>query len=245
MLQQTPLAVATAHTVEFIVTNTPSSATLLEIGCGRGDVAAALQRLGYVVTGVESGDEELRIAHSKGVRVIAGEWPNVSSPSTDVVVFSRSLHHMKDLAGAIDTAHRALIGPRRLLIEDFDFSAADGATVEWLVSKVGEAAARGFLRPHVDEFATRVAAASDPLKAWSRDHDHHLHDADRILTSVIRRFVVDERTDVPYLFRYLVPVVIESSNSWAWLRDVFHEEQRRGETRGLKLIGRRIVASAA
>ena len=48
-----PLDVATDETVRFASSNIPRGAMVLEIGCGSGDVAAAIQRLGYGITAID------------------------------------------------------------------------------------------------------------------------------------------------------------------------------------------------
>src|SRR5687767_11366862 len=101
MAEQTPLALATDFTAEFIAANALPGATVLEIGCGAGNVAAELRRRGYAMTAVESDESEARRARSKGLAVIAGEWPDVAAPHVDVVVFTRSLHHVKEVDRAL------------------------------------------------------------------------------------------------------------------------------------------------
>ena len=218
---------------------------MLEIGCGCGEVAAELQRLGFTVTGVDSGPEEVEATRAKGIRAIAGQWPDVAAQPADVVVFTRSLHHIRDLPGALKAACRTLQGPRVLLIDDFDFTSADPRTVNWLVDKVREAQAQGLLRESVDAFATRLAQAPNPVLAWQAEQGHDLHAADAILDAVAQHCTITFTEEVPYAYRYLIPVIDDTPPATAWLRKVLGEERVRGKVGNLNLTGRRIAAIAA
>lgn len=241
----TPIDVATSETVELVVSSTPSGITLLEVGCGSGEVAARLQQLGYAVSAIDSAATEVRAAQAKGVRARVAEWPHASPLPVEVIMFTRSLHHIKDLPGAVRAAHRTLVGIRRLLIDEFDFVSVDSATVHWLLSKFADAVMRGLVRTDVDEFVCRLAAASNPIAAWHDDHDHDLHGAEAIAHALNTRFTVEINEAVPYLFRYLVPVLWPTEAATTWLRDVLQEERDLGNAGDIVLIGRRFVASAA
>lgn len=241
----TPIDVATSETVEFVVNSTPPGTTLLEVGCGSGEVAARLQQLGYAVSAIDSAATEVRAAQAKGVRATVAEWPNVRPLPVDVIMFTRSLHHIKDLPGAVRSAHQTLIGVRRLLIEDFDFFSVDSASVNWLLSKFGDAVMRGFVRPDAEEFVCRLAAASNPIAVWQDDHDHELHGAEAIAHALNPYFTIEMNEAVPYLFRYLVPVLWPTDATTSWLREILQEERDRGNAGDLILIGRRFVASVA
>ena len=236
MTEQLPIDVATAETVRFVREHCQAGDSILEIGCGAGYVAAELQRLGHGVMAIDADAEAVEAARARGVNAIVGEWPHVEVPSADVILFTRSLHHIHDLAGALDAAR----GARRVLIEDFDFPAAREASMAWLVTKVREGIARGFVDASRDEFANRVAAANDVVSAWRADHDHDLHGADTILEALAARFEVERRSVAPYLYRYLIPVAVETPEAGDWLRRVLEEERTTAQ-----LIGRRFVAKAA
>ena len=45
-----PVDVATHETFNFVTSYVPSGATMLEVGCGEGELAAELQRVGYRVS---------------------------------------------------------------------------------------------------------------------------------------------------------------------------------------------------
>ena len=59
---------------------------------------------------------------------------------------------------------------------------------------------------------------------------------------IAEEFTVQETCAVPYLYRYLVPVLPKTPQATEFLQGVFEEEARLGERGDLLLIGRRIVA---
>lgn len=238
-----PLDVATAETVEFIAGNVPSDARILEIGCGTGEVAAALLRLGHCVVGIDAGADEVQAARTKGVHAILGRWPDVEAPVGDAVTFTRSLHHIGHLDAALTAARTALAGSGLLLVDDFDFPAVDGTTIRWLIEKTIEAEAEGLAQPG-DSFAARIAAAADPVAAWQHEHDHDLHSASAIADAVGAHFTITRQESVPYLYRYLIPLLRPSATAASWLLTTLERERSLGEGGALRLIGRRIVAHA-
>lgn len=72
--------------------------TLLDVGCGRGDLAASWVRAGWRVLGIEPSPHAAAIAGRRGAEII-GETLSSSSPapkSVDAVVFRHSLEHVVD-----------------------------------------------------------------------------------------------------------------------------------------------------
>ncbi len=52
-----PVDVPTRETVAFVMSHSAAEATVLEIGCGEGDVALVLMNRGYGVIGVDASQE--------------------------------------------------------------------------------------------------------------------------------------------------------------------------------------------
>jgi SAM-dependent methyltransferase len=83
---------------------------LLDVGCGRGDLAAALLARGWDVAGVEPSDRAAAIAERRGVEVLGAtfETTELPPPEYDVVVFRHSLEHMSDPLESLRRAAGAL-----------------------------------------------------------------------------------------------------------------------------------------
>lgn len=71
---------------------------LLDVGCGRGDLAASWIEAGWRVIGVEPSPDAAAIARRRGAEVCEGTLATVSLPSeaVDSAVFRHSLEHVVD-----------------------------------------------------------------------------------------------------------------------------------------------------
>ncbi|MEN8374793.1 MAG: class I SAM-dependent methyltransferase [Gemmatimonadota bacterium] len=233
----------TQATADFLAAHVPAGGSILEVGSGAGHVALELARRGFRVTGIEPDADAVKQAQDGGAPVRHGSWPGVDTPDVDAIAFTRSLHHLHDLDGAVQRA-REVLGPDGLiLVEDFDFGGANERTIRWLVAVLRSPPAAELLRVVPDEFATTLLRSSDPVAAWSAGHDHDLHSADAMIAAIGREFEVGHVRPAPYLYRYLVPVLPNTEAATALVRDVLAEEVSLGEEGDLTLIGRRIVAS--
>jgi hypothetical protein len=64
-----------------------------------------------------------------------------------------------------------------------------------------------------------------------------------MVEAIAEHFLVHEIHSVPYLYRYLVPVLAENPDAAAFVDQVLQQELRLGQRGQVVLIGRRIVAS--
>jgi ubiquinone/menaquinone biosynthesis C-methylase UbiE len=110
---------------EVILENLPPKAqTVADIGCGTGGTVRFLTRQGATVTGVECGEESLKIARSKATICnevyLNGVGQNLplSDQSYDLCCFFFSLHHIPVTAQekALHEAHRILRPHGKVLI---------------------------------------------------------------------------------------------------------------------------------
>jgi SAM-dependent methyltransferase len=86
------------------------SGTLLDVGCGRGDLAASWIEMGWRVRGIEPSPEAAAIARRRGAEVQDGTMATVAlePESVDAVVFRHSLEHVVDPRSDLRKAHEAL-----------------------------------------------------------------------------------------------------------------------------------------
>lgn len=82
----------------------------LDVGCGRGDLAATLISRGWAMTGVEPSPSACAAAASRGIDARCGTLTTVAlePASYDAAVFRHSLEHTNDPVGALRMARRAL-----------------------------------------------------------------------------------------------------------------------------------------
>ncbi len=242
MAAQNPIDVATRETVNFLITHLPAGASLLEVGSGDGEVAAELSHQGFDVTALDAEPERVAKAQKLGVRASVASWPEYDSGPFDAITFTRSLHHIDPLNGAVEKAKALLDPPGKLLIEDFAFGETDSATVHWFVEFIRNQA-RPFVLPVKDQLVTNLLSSADPMQVWQNSHDHNLHSFTAISDAVAKHFIINETNVLPYLYRYLIPVLPETTVAAELVQRVFHEEERFGKEKRSKLMGRRIVAS--
>jgi SAM-dependent methyltransferase len=239
-----PIDVPTRETVVFLASNICAGADILEIGCGAGLVASELFRRGYRVTGLDADPALITQAQSRGVPAVLGSWSEFdSSASFDAVAFTRSLHHIHPLREAVDHARQILNPTGLLLVEEFAYDDADEATICWFVKLLHSKQAVSLINLAADQLVTELLSSADPMDAWQRNHGHGLHSGTLMNKAIAECFAVREARSVPYLYRYLIPVLAETPEAAAFVSRVFQQETLLGQRSELVLLGRRIVAS--
>jgi SAM-dependent methyltransferase len=235
-----PIDVATAETVAFLTQHLPRSAQLIEVGCGKGHVAQALQDRGYRVVGLDGDSETVAAAKERGAPVIQATWPEFESAPVDAITFTRSLHHIGDLQRAVRKARDTLKPQGRLLVEDFAFDTADEATIAWFIDVVRNQA---LVSASASDFIIELIGSSDPIATWQQHHNHEVHSADAMKRCIAEHFNIEETSSVPYLYRYLIPALPTTSDAAAFLEGVLRDEAQRGRAEHISLIGRRIIGT--
>ncbi len=242
-MRRRPIDLATRETAAFVASHLQLGAEILEIGCGEGDVAGTLQTRGYHVIGVDTDIQALAGARAKGVPAVLARWPRFSSAPVDAIAFTRSLHHVSPLHDAVGRARELLRPAGRLLVEEFAVEEADAGALAWFLDLLHSAAARSLIEERPGQLVTELLHTADVAVAWQRSHDHELHRLSTMTGAITEHFVLRDIRHVPYLYRYLVPVLPETPAALAFLEDVFGEESNLGERGQLQLIGRRFVAT--
>lgn len=98
---------------------THGAATVLEVGCGTGDLLAHLAEHGLAVEGLELAPDAVAHAAARGLTVHAGDFLDDSvlgtAPRYDAVLFMNVLEQLRDPLAALRRAH-ALLRPRGIVI---------------------------------------------------------------------------------------------------------------------------------
>jgi SAM-dependent methyltransferase len=116
--------------LEFVTAQLPPApARVLEVGCGSGRLARALDDLGYRVVAIDPAAPEGPIFQAVSLEEFADPG------GFDAVVASRSLHHIPDLADALWKLHRLLVPDGRLIVVEHAFERLDEPTARWYLEK--------------------------------------------------------------------------------------------------------------
>ncbi|HEX6345018.1 class I SAM-dependent methyltransferase [Umezawaea sp.] len=185
---------AVPHSLAHLTPLLPAPpARILEAGCGRGALAAALAELGYRVTGVDRDAEVAAAAGARGVPVIHADVLDVSGEH-DVVLFTRSLHHAEDLDGVLAHAASLLAPDGRVVVEEFAWERVDRAAADFLYDNRALLVAAGLLDAD--------APSGDLLDDWVTGHDS-LHTGSAVLAALDRVGSDPTTAATPVLWRLL------------------------------------------
>ncbi len=240
-----PFHCPTEHTIEFLGRVLPAtSARILEVGCGGGDVALRLGTLGHRVVGIDTSKEAVQRARALGVDVREADLFTFEHSPFDVVLFTRSLHHVRRLPAAMERA-RALLEPGGILaLEELDFAAIDVRTATWLFDVEALLESSGVM--HVDMEEARSSPA-DPISRWRAVHAQNraMHTGAAMLDVVQRSFDLTTTERVPYLYRYVQGRLEATERGYRVAREVLAIEGRRIADGAINALGLRAVARRA
>jgi SAM-dependent methyltransferase len=176
-------------------------ARVLEVGCGKGDLAYALDRAGYSVTAIDPRAPEGTIFRRVGIEEFSEPGP------FDHVVAILSLHHVEDIGGALDKIVSLLRAGGTLVVVEFAWDRIDGATAEWAQARLPYASAsgkrswlerccRGSAHDGGDEVGHLQAEAH--VARWAGEE--RLHGSGQMLEEIGRRFDQRSFSWWPYLY---------------------------------------------
>lgn len=166
----------------------PRPARVLEIGCGRGDLARALATRGYAVTAIDPHAPDGDIFETVSLADFADPEP------FDALVAIRSLHHIHDLDDAVVRMAQLLRPGGRIVIHEHAWEHLDHDTARWYLDH----------RPAHDHGAP--ATAEDCLHQWHQDH-RDLHNSTAMLAALSSYFTELYFAWGPYLYAELGPGV--------------------------------------
>jgi SAM-dependent methyltransferase len=167
----------------------PPPASLLEVGCGKGDLARELDAAGYAVVAIDPEAPSGRI-----FRVVKLEDFDGAGPF-DAVIASLSLHHIEDLGAGVDRIAELLEPGGLLVLNEWDRGRFQGRTARWYFHQRQALAALGRehaeIEPTFEEWWTEW---------WERRRDVHPYATMR--PELDRRFSERLLQWVPYLYGY-------------------------------------------
>jgi SAM-dependent methyltransferase len=158
-------------------------ARVLEVGAGGGELAAALDELGYDVVAI---DPEPRAEHVLPIALLEVDEPRGSFDAAVAVI---SLHHVEPLPESCRRLGELVRPDGLLVIDEFDVERFDERAARWLL---GQRTAVGEQHDH------EPAAIVDDLR-------DHLHPVERLRGELSQEFVIGEPVRGAYLYRWELP----------------------------------------
>ena len=232
----------TRFTYDFICRFLPRRCErILEVGCGRGELAAHLLHHGFQITAIDSDDESIEAARLLGVDARAAEWPDFNEGSFDAVLFTRSLHHIRPLQDAVESAATCLRTGGRIIVEDFAYESTDEQTLRWFAGVSRVVAASGLLTER-DKLLDEILRKGSSLAAWRTNHDHDLNSAVQIAAALNTTFGSVIIENAAYYFRYLLDAVGHSNRRDALGEALSEQETELISQDAITPLGRRFVA---
>jgi SAM-dependent methyltransferase len=175
----------------FVAEHLPSTAArVLEVGCGRGDLARALAEAGHDVVAIDPDAPAGDLFRATSLEEFADPDP------FDAVVASLALHHVADLPGALDKIASLLRPTGRLVLNEHAVDRLDEATARWYLEKRAE------IRPAASRSLEQC------LYEWDDDHAG-LHGYAAMRQELDRRFIERFFAWMPYLYGELTGAVSE------------------------------------
>lgn len=244
MSSDAPHLVPLEETLAFVEPWLAPCSRVLEVGCGDGQLALRLAARGHSVTGIDASAEAVELARRAGFEAACADVLDYAPPAAgfDVVLFTRSLHHVADLERALERA-RALLRPGgRLIAEEHDVDAVDAPTARWLLDLLDVLAAGDLLAPD----GTPPPAGDDVLARWSAafPRDPDLHAPASMVRAVQRRFALRVHAPAPYLYRYVARRLRADPRGARVARRVLELERARLAAGALAPLGLRLVGEA-
>jgi SAM-dependent methyltransferase len=233
-------ALPTEETLRFLGPLLPQRARILEVGCGEGHLAAALGERGHVVTALDSSEEAVAAAKKRGVRAEQASFPTYDGGPFDVVLFTRSLHHIHPLGLALGRTWELLSPGGLLIAEEFALERADLATASWFYATEALLSAGGLL-----EGKEVAGVEEDPLHRWEHDHSHEpsLHTGEAMVSAIRERFSHVKTREEPYCYRTFCAWLAASGAGDRVARTLLTVEEANLRRGLLQPVGLRIVAT--
>ena len=175
----------------FVTEQLPSApARVLEVGCGRGDLARAIAESGYEVVAIDPHAPAGELFRATSLEEFAGPEP------FDAVVASLALHHVADLPGALDKIVSLLRLTGSLIVNEHAVDRLDEPTARWYLEK------RAVIRPDAPRSLEQC------LHDWE-EHHAGLHGYAAMRKELDRRFSERFFAWMPYLYGELAGAVTD------------------------------------
>jgi SAM-dependent methyltransferase len=237
-----PSEIALRNTYDFVRANLRAHSRVLDVGCGKGELAARLQHDRHQVLAIDESEEAVREARDRGVGAQCCDFVDFqASESFDAVLFARSLHHIHPLETAVGRAFELLRPGGVLLADEFDHEAMDHDTARWLYG-MSEIL---WLAGVAEQSEFPGLREREPLEHWLEEHAQEppLHTGQQMAAAIASLFSGLRRTDGCYLFRYFCRDLRNSPTGYKIAAKILDLETSLIGQNRIKAIGIKLVAA--
>ncbi|MBK6428024.1 MAG: class I SAM-dependent methyltransferase [Blastocatellia bacterium] len=237
-----PVDIATAETAAFLLEWLGDShRRVIEVGAGDGHVAEVLGQRGHEVVAIDTDAESVARARARGVDAREARWPEFTSEPVDAVVFTRSLHHIDDLEGAIARACELVVPKGLVIVEDFAFESLDDAMVGWFHDHLRVIAAATDLDAPGDSFVARVLAGGNAAAIHAVEPHRDLHSWTRMRDALTEGLSPVDARSAPYFYRYLIRIAPDRTDLASVVGALLEAELAAAARGWIPPFGRRFV----
>ena len=264
-----PIDLATQQSIEFIESHvTLKDLSVLEVGAGNGDLAVAMMQRGAHVRAVDLFEDAVAAAKARGVDIKLADFLEYEDDPFDMIIFTRSLHHIHPVEKAVSNAARLLKPSGTLLIEELGPELMDESTVKWLDGQLNaitltedsglarnsnehsrHAGEHGAHNDQQSKHAGEQVRHSDYIsktasfEQWRKHHfDHHkISDSKTVCEALAKEFLLEPTQIVRVLYRYAIERLPENEEGYRSLLRIAEEEQDLMNKGKLRQIGYYLV----
>jgi SAM-dependent methyltransferase len=247
------ISYSTSQNIDLIIATLPVHARLLEVGCGRGELAKTLQSTGLNVVAIDESPDAATATKALGVETYqcdflecSGTVPNALE-GFDGIFFGRSLHHIHPLDKAIAESEALLKPEGVLIVDDFALELIGEREANWLFDLQEVLLAAGVLNRRAgfgkDHHHGDDERELTPWDMWHRHHfqHHRLSSGADIRSAIGLRFRIEAEMHVPYLYRYIADDLSKESRRFEIAEKVAAWESKLTITQQLNTVGLRFV----
>lgn len=204
-------------------------------------MARKIHNLGHEIIALDSSVKTIDEAKELGIDARVAKFPDFAETPFDVILFTRSLHHIRPLKSAVERAHHLLRPSGLLIVEDFAFNDTSEYAAKWFYQLLKLLDSCDVLLSAEDSFGRKLLKGGGVLSLW-REQVHEISSAQEVLQAINEHFEILQTKSAPYLFRYVSAMVQEDERSGQIIADVLELEKRTAAESEQFLIGRRFVA---
>ncbi|MCH8128173.1 class I SAM-dependent methyltransferase [candidate division KSB1 bacterium] len=207
----------TLNYVQKFITN--KDLRILEVGFGSGDLGYELLKTGIALTALDTDAKAVELAIKKGVPAKHLDFLSFKDDPFDIILFTRSLHHIHNLKKTLHHTKLLLKKGGKLIIEDFDREMVDLNTTRWYYDTISILSA--IIRE--EKFSEYI---KDPLKAWQEDHSHEppLHSGKEMIKEIEENFGVIKIERNAYLYRSICSRLKDDETGYHITKRIFEIE---------------------